>query len=379
MSHVDEGTLHAYLDGELETIQPGASAALEAHVAACDECRARLEDERRIRDRAETVLGYASPERLDVPPFDAVLRRARGSATGGGGPASPRPRSFTLPLAWAASIALALAGGWWAREMALGPVPVSSLSLESADLDAVAEAPPAPAPGQAATPALSAGSAATPPDAAAKPSAAAQAGPAREPERADAARARPAEDVSTAPAPLARSRIAGADARQRADSAARARISAFAAPPAADSGGVAGELKVTADAAPPALAAPAMIVPQWAAVDRAEAERRLGGRLLLVEGLEVQSIEVADAAGRPLVRTRQTVAPGVGLVLLQHAAPRAALGEAMVDEARVASPVPARPGAPAPAALVVERGGFLVRLSADLPGDSLRALAGRLR
>ena len=222
MSHVDEGTLHAYLDGELERIQPGAAAVLEAHLARCEECRARFEEARAVRDRASRILEHAGAPQVDVPPFDAVLRRARGGA-GAAGTAGAGRRRPLLPLAWAASIALALAGGWWAREMALGPVPVSSLSLESADLDAVAEAPPAPAPGQAATPALSAGSAATPPDAAAKPSAAAQAGPAREPERADAARARPAEDVSTAPAPLARSRIAGADARQRADSAARAR------------------------------------------------------------------------------------------------------------------------------------------------------------
>ncbi len=380
MSHVDEGTLHAYLDGELEIVQPGASAALEAHVAVCGECRARLDDERRIRDRAQAVLGHAAPARLEVPPFDAVVRRARGSAAGGAGPASPRRRSFTLPLAWAASIALALAGGWWAREMAFGPE--NAALREITDLDAVTGTAPVPASVTATAQAGSAASPATPEDASAKPSVATQAGPAAARESRPAVQAGPAQPVEiTAPATVQHRVIAGREARE-----ARARASAFAPPPAADSGGVV--VVAESNLSPPAVQmAPVVLAPapgaaQWTAVDRAEAERRLGGSLLIVEGLEIRSIEVADTGGFPLVRTRQAVAPGVVLVLLQHTATREVPGEPVADAARASPPARGeRTGEaePASAELVVERGGFLVRLSADLPQDSLRALAGRLR
>ena len=42
MSHVDEGTLHAYLDGELPSVE---RTALEAHLADCATCRANLAEE----------------------------------------------------------------------------------------------------------------------------------------------------------------------------------------------------------------------------------------------------------------------------------------------------------------------------------------------
>ena len=62
MSHVDEGTLHAYLDGELP---PSERAGLEAHIAQCASCRTRLSDERALRERIVAALA----ER-----FDAELR-----------------------------------------------------------------------------------------------------------------------------------------------------------------------------------------------------------------------------------------------------------------------------------------------------------------
>src|SRR4030088_1481885 len=42
MSHVDEGTLHAYLDGELPSAE---RTALEAHLADCSTCRANLTEQ----------------------------------------------------------------------------------------------------------------------------------------------------------------------------------------------------------------------------------------------------------------------------------------------------------------------------------------------
>jgi len=101
MSHVDEGTLHAYLDGELPS---GDRAALEAHVAQCATCRAALTDERALRDRASAVLGRARPLERPAPPFEQIRRT----------PARLRWR-VRMPFAWAASIALALGIGYLLR------------------------------------------------------------------------------------------------------------------------------------------------------------------------------------------------------------------------------------------------------------------------
>lgn len=383
MSHVDDGTLHAYLDGELEVVQPGATAALEAHIAACGACRARLEEERRIRERAQAVLDHAAPAGLEVPPFDAVVERARRNVGGGTAPAAQPRRSLTLPLAWAASIALALAGGWWAHEMARAPEH-AAFQLEMLEATAAddAEIPPVPAPATPASYTEDAARSTAPAGAAAKPSVAAQAELARAPAPAvEAGQGRMTDDATTAPAMRQRDEVVHQYLLPREPSAA---VGAIAPLRAADSGSVvvvAESRVVSADAVRPERTAPARDSVQWSAVDRAEAERRLGGRLLVIEGLPVESIELADSAGIPRVRTRQRVAPGVAVVLLQHAAPRDIASEAAAGVARPSSPpAPERAAQPkATATHVVERSGFLVRLSADLPPDSLRALAARLR
>ena len=100
MSHVDDGTLHAYLDGESTAVE---REHLEAHLAGCAACRARLEEERVLIERAGRLLGLAAPPEHAVPPFHE-LRRPR---HGGGG--------YRLPLAWAATLALAVGVGWYSR------------------------------------------------------------------------------------------------------------------------------------------------------------------------------------------------------------------------------------------------------------------------
>src|SRR5207245_1032471 len=57
MSHVDDGTLHAYLDGELS---PPEAQAVEAHVAQCLACGTRLEEERALIVRAGELLAQAA-------------------------------------------------------------------------------------------------------------------------------------------------------------------------------------------------------------------------------------------------------------------------------------------------------------------------------
>ena len=101
MSHVDEGTLHAYLDGELPS---GDRATLEAHVAECAACRAALADERALRDRASALLGSARPVERPAPPLEQLRRSTKRS-----------PWHVRTSFAWAASIVLALSIGYVLR------------------------------------------------------------------------------------------------------------------------------------------------------------------------------------------------------------------------------------------------------------------------
>ncbi|HUC41901.1 MAG TPA: zf-HC2 domain-containing protein [Gemmatimonadales bacterium] len=103
MSHVDEGALHAYLDGELPSAE---RAALEAHIAQCESCRAQLVEERALLDRANALLGAARPVERPVPSFEQ-LRRARQRS----------PWRVRTPVAWAASIVLALGFGYYLASM----------------------------------------------------------------------------------------------------------------------------------------------------------------------------------------------------------------------------------------------------------------------
>ncbi|OLC42137.1 MAG: hypothetical protein AUI89_09150 [Gemmatimonadetes bacterium 13_1_40CM_3_65_8] len=101
MSHVDEGTLHAYLDGELS---PPEHAALEIHIAQCAPCSARLAEERSLIERASAVLSAARPSERPAPPLNEL--------------ASPRRRGrrilgARLPFAWAATVVLALGIGYY--------------------------------------------------------------------------------------------------------------------------------------------------------------------------------------------------------------------------------------------------------------------------
>lgn len=97
MSHVDDGALHAYLDGELAPVE---RARLEAHVAECPPCRARLDEERALIARASELLGLAGPAERPAPPLHQ-LRHPR------------LAWRLRIPLAWAASVVLALALGYY--------------------------------------------------------------------------------------------------------------------------------------------------------------------------------------------------------------------------------------------------------------------------
>lgn len=109
MSHVDEGTLHAYLDGELTPVEVGR---LESHLAGCAACRARLDEERALIERAARLLDAAVPPgpARAAPPLHQ-LRRSRSGW-----------RKLQVPLAWAATIVLALGLGWYGGSLRMGRI-----------------------------------------------------------------------------------------------------------------------------------------------------------------------------------------------------------------------------------------------------------------
>ena len=128
MSHVDEGILHAVLDGALDALNDagelpdGATAAdVMEHLRTCADCRARLEAERAIREGAGVVLQGARIRDVDVPPFAGVPRAQRAR------------RTRWVPLGWAASVVLAVGAGWWGSAAWRG----TDASLDGAARDAV--------------------------------------------------------------------------------------------------------------------------------------------------------------------------------------------------------------------------------------------------
>ncbi|HEV8265901.1 MAG TPA: zf-HC2 domain-containing protein [Gemmatimonadales bacterium] len=114
MSHVDEGTLHAYLDGEQ---LPAERALLEAHVAECPACRARLDEERALIERASHLLGLAqAPERAAPPPPLHQLRHPR------------LAWRLRMPLAWAATVVLAIGVGYYLGGTSFRSAPLADSS-----------------------------------------------------------------------------------------------------------------------------------------------------------------------------------------------------------------------------------------------------------
>src|SRR5256885_13323845 len=128
MSHVDEGTLHAYLDGELLSTE---RAALEMHLAQCEACRGRLVEERALLDRSNALLGTARPVERPQPAFEQLRREPKRSAW--------RVRTS---VAWAASLALALGLGYYLNDLSPRSAPSAALQTDKI----VATAPPQPAP-----------------------------------------------------------------------------------------------------------------------------------------------------------------------------------------------------------------------------------------
>jgi len=109
--HLDEGTLSAWLDGQLDPNSDGEGRALARHLDECPRCRALLEAERIARERATSILAESDLPVPAAPAFGSI-RQGAAASTGGTGRRVPR-----MGLAWAASIAVAVSAGLLAREL----------------------------------------------------------------------------------------------------------------------------------------------------------------------------------------------------------------------------------------------------------------------
>jgi hypothetical protein len=109
MWHVDEGALHAYLDGALDEYPAAEARRVREHLDACAECSERLDEERRVRHEAQTILGLAAP-RVEVSSFEELRAYVRTQA-----PRRSAASARLYRLGWAASVVLALGTGWLLR------------------------------------------------------------------------------------------------------------------------------------------------------------------------------------------------------------------------------------------------------------------------
>lgn len=133
MSHIDEGRLHAWLDGALGPQSGPEGAAVAVHLEECEECRSRLEAASAVRERARAILSAADSPPATAPPFANLVAQARSDGRTPDDPADresahigPRAAGATgrrriprVGLAWAASIAIAAGAGLLGRELAL--------------------------------------------------------------------------------------------------------------------------------------------------------------------------------------------------------------------------------------------------------------------
>ncbi|MGH7698982.1 MAG: anti-sigma factor family protein [Gemmatimonadales bacterium] len=358
MSHVDDGTLHAYLDGELSALEV---TRVEAHVAECAPCRARLDEERDVIARASRILALAEPPEQAAPPLHSLRHRRLGW------------RVRWPPLAWAATLVLAIGVGWFVR----GGVPRGEETAPDSAAPA-ARAETAPVDPPVATTALAQREAPAPapaPPEQAPPEVAAAAGPPAQEPRVDSLAVRlgrAAPDTTTRVALEARMRNAAA----RQDTAARI---------AQEAAALLGER-----AARPAVALDGVLITDTLELD--EARALIGGAVYAVSGLPIRSIMLGRFIGYEgivvveqeldsntviRVETRRPATVHLDAVVVTGAAePRPPSPDSPAARVRIrgATGLPAAPVRPPVTRQVA---GLEVSITGSLAADSLRALLAK--
>jgi len=111
MQHLDEGLLQAWLDHPRSGLEPSEVAEIESHLASCEACARELEALRADSVDAHALLAGGLDRTVPRPPFEEVVRRARGHDE------VRRARRRLNRLAWAASLVVAIGVGWWSNDL----------------------------------------------------------------------------------------------------------------------------------------------------------------------------------------------------------------------------------------------------------------------
>ncbi|MGH7585247.1 MAG: zf-HC2 domain-containing protein [Gemmatimonadales bacterium] len=359
MQHPDDGLIEEYLDGELASPE---RTELEAHLTGCAACRERVETSRRfLAEASQLIDGLGEP----VPPIPlpaprlapAVARR----------PAGPPVRL----LAWAATLVIAAglgyaSGTWRARTL---PTPEAQGKGGMPQVIQPAS-PPAGASDDQRVPSAS------PPTN--------QFAEERERRDEDQVRRREAEP-SSQPAIQPSEFAKRADALRDEDAAGR-RENPPPSQPAIQ---------------PSELAKSAVANSEPPAVTLDDAVRLLGGSIRLIDGMEVEKVEIEDpavvvltyrdAAGNP-IELRQRRPLDLARQAYAAESQRLAAAADRAERSRAAAPAPApAPSAGALDAAVMkdkeedgglgwtDSAGFRLLLRADADADSLRRIRTRIR
>jgi anti-sigma factor RsiW len=420
MSHVDEGTLHALLDGELA---PAEVVEVQTHFATCPACSARLDSARKLLAETERLVSALEPSaavgervapRPIQPPFDppvaipvaARLHPAESAVLIPNNPTAAEVRRSRLKvLGWAAGVLVVVGAGVFGVQMQMGmydkkpagmlrirpeefstPITVTD-SVAAARAAVAARAQPSGSPAQgAATPAPASGLGTAPtaqPGKAPTPAPPSKAQPAREqpsPTNAKAPdRNRPAPDSGGDGSAGDRDAIAAraAKATQALDRE-RNEQRAAAATASLDSARRAAQLQAQQQAAAAPYAPVVPTLDQRAQVANRigldEASRQLGGPLHAIDGMSRQLVGVVSPQLVPGTDTSRAVVRAVyvdrggRLIFLDQQRVRAGQAD-----------LPSTPQARRNGELRWMAGQVLIVLQGDLPTDSLRFIARHVR
>lgn len=391
MSHVDDGILHALLDGALAAADPAEAERVELHVAACPDCRARLGDAARVREEAGALLASAQPRVVATPPFEAIRARAQTLEASAAPAARPRrsraDASWAAPFsgfAWAATVVLAVGLGWLLHDTVEEPARVAITdsaerdgAREDAALAPAEEAPIPPAPGLSDFPAGAgvgvgaeegraggnAGERRVDPGAARS----------RTPEYAVTETDRPQGFQSLAPPPPPPPAVS-----QRAD----ARGAEYNVAEEVAVGATSGlDLADAAAEAPPPAAAPAAAAPDdgWRQTTVAEAIRHAGEIVRLDDAQLVAAATRGSGSGLE-VRTVQMTERGEMLTVVQRPLAADRLLRAQRSEAAREAAAAEAPEAESPMpAVTVQVDDWVVTISGPVARERLEQLAEGLR
>ena len=362
MSHLDEGTLHALLDGELGGTE---LMEIEAHLGSCAACSARLQEARDFMEEADRLVGSvqvgghaaAAPASPPLPQPPAPRNSWDDTSPVLLIPDNPESvpliRRWPRAIGWAASIAIVVSVGYYA----------SNVRKETA-----APAASAPAPGT--TVAGAAESATSGPAGALRkdsesPSLADQ----KVLEEPPAAKPAPTRDLAAKPAAPKREKAAAnvsseeaIDAAQEAATRAAER-DAIRARAALELSRTSGAAAATPEPTPPTMEQRAQV---YTRIGLDEASKQLGGPAHVIEGMSPLFMGLAPgrvAAGadttRPVVRVVYQDSQGRMILLDQQ---RNLPGQS-----------------PAPTAGSWNLGDLTMGLHGEAPPEVLRTLRSRVR